>query len=95
VLSALRGTAPGSALVQALTATPDLDGWAIAERLLTDLSPLRVPLCLVVDDLHELDPDVLRQLELLVLRAPPELLFVLAAAMTCGWVYTGCGWTAG
>jgi len=68
VLSALRGTAPGSALVQALTATPDLDGWAIAERLLTDLSPLRVPLCLVVDDLHELDPDVLRQLELLVLR---------------------------
>ena len=79
VLGALRGTAPGSALVQALTANPDLDGWAIAERLLTDLAPLRVPLWLVVDDLHELDPDVLRQFELLVLRAPPELRFVLAA----------------
>jgi LuxR family maltose regulon positive regulatory protein len=79
VLSALRGTAPASALVQALTATPDLDGWAIVERLLTELSPLRDPLWLVVDDLHELGPDVLRQLELLVLRAPPELRCVLAA----------------
>jgi LuxR family maltose regulon positive regulatory protein len=79
VLSALRGTAPGSALVQGLTATPDLDGWAVVERLLTDLAPLRDPLWLVVDDLHELGPDVLRQLELLVLRAPPELRFVLAA----------------
>jgi LuxR family maltose regulon positive regulatory protein len=79
VLSALRGTAPGSVLVQGLTATPDLDGWAVVERLLTDLAPLRDPLWLVVDDLHELGPDVLRQLELLVLRAPPELRFVLAA----------------
>ena len=79
VLNALRRTTPGSALVQALTATPDLDGWAIVERLLTDLAPLRDPIWLVVDDLHELGPDqVLRQLELLVLRAPPELRFVLA-----------------
>src|SRR5262249_14219750 len=30
------------------------------------------------DDLHELDPEIRRQLELLVLRAPPELRFVLA-----------------
>src|SRR5262249_4353625 len=36
----LRQTAPGSALVQPLTAAPDLDGWAIVERLLTDLAPL-------------------------------------------------------
>jgi glyoxylase-like metal-dependent hydrolase (beta-lactamase superfamily II) len=60
VLSALRGTAPGSALVQALTATPDLDGWAVVERLLTDLAPLRDPLWLVVDDLHELGPFIRR-----------------------------------
>jgi len=31
-----------------------LDGWAIVERLLKDLAPLRDPLWLVVDDLHEL-----------------------------------------
>ena len=39
VLGALRQTASGSALVAPLTAAPDLDGWAIAERLLTDLAP--------------------------------------------------------
>ena len=33
VLAALRQTAAGSALVQAVTAAPDLDGWVITERL--------------------------------------------------------------
>jgi LuxR family maltose regulon positive regulatory protein len=79
VLAALRQTVPGSALVRPVTAAPDLDGWAIAERLLTDLAPLRDPVWLVIDDVHELGPDqALRQLELLVLRAPPPLRFVLA-----------------
>ena len=40
VLGALRRTTPGSALVQALTAAPDLDGWTLVERLLTDLASL-------------------------------------------------------
>ena len=79
VVGALRRTTPGSELVQALTAAPDLDGWATVERLLTDLAPLAEPLWLVIDDVHELAPELLRQLELLVLRAPPELRFVLAA----------------
>src|ERR1700727_2840786 len=34
VLGALRRTVPGSGLVGELTAAPDLDGWAIVERLL-------------------------------------------------------------
>src|SRR6516165_10906768 len=79
VLGALRATAPGSALVAPLTAAPDLDGWAITERLLTDLAPLADRVWLVVDDVHELGPEVLRQLELLIMRAPPALRFVLAA----------------
>jgi len=79
VLGALRQTSPGSVLVQPLTAAPDLDGGAIAERLLTDLAPLDDRVWLVIDDVHELDPDALRQLELLVMRAPPGLRFVLAA----------------
>jgi LuxR family maltose regulon positive regulatory protein len=80
VLGALRRTAPGSVLVQELTAAPDLDGWAIVERLLTDLARLDQQIWLVIDDVHELGPDqALRQLELLVMRAPPELRFVLAA----------------
>src|SRR5215469_8132654 len=79
VLDALRQTAAGAALVGELTAAPDLDGWVITERLLADLAPLDDRLWLVVDDVHELGPEVLRQLELLVMRAPPELRFVLAA----------------
>ena len=79
VLAALRQTGPGSALVKPLTAAPDLDGWAIVERLLTDLAPLEDRLWLVIDDVHELGADqALRQLELLVMRAPPQLRFVLA-----------------
>jgi LuxR family transcriptional regulator, maltose regulon positive regulatory protein len=79
VLGALRQTGPGSVLMQPLTAAPDLDGWVIAERLLKDLAPLADRVWLVVDDVHELGPDALRQLELLVMRAPRELRFVLAA----------------
>jgi LuxR family maltose regulon positive regulatory protein len=79
VADALRGTAAGSALVRPLTAAPDLDGWAVVERLLTDLASLEDRLWLVIDDAHLLDPrGVLTQLELLVLRAPPALRFLLA-----------------
>ena len=79
VLDALRQTDAGSGLVRELTAAPDLDGWAIVERLLKDLAPLRDRLWLVVDDVHELESEqALRQLELLLMRAPPELRFVLA-----------------
>ena len=79
VLDALRGTAPGAALVQALSAAPDLNGWAIAERLLSDLAPLQERVWLVVDDAHELDAEALQQLELLIMRGPAGLRFVLAS----------------
>ena len=79
VLGALRQTTAGSALVRELTAAPDLDGWAIAERLLKDLVPLEDRIWLVIDDVHELGSgEARRQLELLVMRAPQELRFVLA-----------------
>ena len=80
VIGALRATIPGSALVRELTAAPELDAWAVVERLLKDLAPLTDRIWLVIDDMHELgSADLLRQLELLVLRAPPELRFVLAS----------------
>jgi LuxR family transcriptional regulator, maltose regulon positive regulatory protein len=78
VADALRGTAAGAVLVRPLTAAPDLDGWTVVERLLKDLAPLADRLWLVIDDAHDLGPEVLAQLELLVLRAPPALRFVLA-----------------
>src|SRR2546430_2305868 len=80
VLGALRQTSAGSRLVRELTAAPDLDGWAVVERLLKDLAPLQDRLWLVLDDVHELgSAEALRQLELLLMRGPPELRFVLAA----------------
>ncbi len=49
------------------------------ERLLTDLGGLENRVWLVIDDVHELrSAEALRQLELLVMRGPPELRFVLA-----------------
>jgi LuxR family transcriptional regulator, maltose regulon positive regulatory protein len=78
-VDALRGTSAGSELVRALSPAPDLDGWAIVERLLKDLAALEDRLWLVIDDVHALgSAEALRQLELLVMRAPPELRFVLA-----------------
>ena len=79
VIEALGATAPGSTRVRGLTPAPDLDGWAIVERLLEDLGSLEEPVWLVIDDLHELrSTDALRQLELLLMRAPAQLRFVLA-----------------
>ena len=79
VVGALRRTAPGSGLVRALTAAPELDGWAVVERLLKDLARLDERVWLVVDDVHELgSAEARRQLELLLLRGPEELRVVLA-----------------
>jgi LuxR family transcriptional regulator, maltose regulon positive regulatory protein len=78
VTGALRDTAVGSALVRALTAAPDLDGWTVVERLLEDLAALEDRVWLVIDDLHELSSaDALRQFELLIMRAPAALRFIL------------------
>jgi LuxR family transcriptional regulator, maltose regulon positive regulatory protein len=76
--SALRVAAPSLALARPLDSPPDLDGWAIIQRLLTDLAPLKNRLWLVIDDVHELGPEELRQLELLIIRAPAELRFMLS-----------------
>src|SRR5690242_14254942 len=79
VLSALRQTSTGSRLVRELTAAPGLDGWGVVERLLKDLAPLQDRLWLVLDDVHELgSAETQRQLELLLMRGPPELRLVLA-----------------
>jgi LuxR family maltose regulon positive regulatory protein len=78
VLGALRQTSAGSEVVGELTAAPDLDGWAIAERLLKDLMRLEEPVWLVIDDVHELgSAEAQSQLELLVMRGPPDVRFVL------------------
>jgi LuxR family maltose regulon positive regulatory protein len=79
VIEALGATVPGSTRVRGLTPAPDLDGWAIVERLLEDLGSLEERVWLVIDDLHELrSTEALRQFELLLMRSPVQLRFVLA-----------------
>jgi FixJ family two-component response regulator len=78
VVQALRATVRGSKLVRALDPAPSFDGWATVERLLVDVAALDEQLWVVLNDLHELRSDEgLRQLELLVLRAPKFLRFVM------------------
>jgi LuxR family transcriptional regulator, maltose regulon positive regulatory protein len=80
VADALRGTAAGSTLVRPVAAAPDLDGWSVVERLLADLGSLRNRIWLVIDDVHALgSAETLRQLELMLMRAPAGLRFVLVS----------------
>lgn len=79
VTRALRNTTAGWAITRPLAPGMDLDGWAMVERLLTDLDSLRDQIWLVIDDLHQLrSAQALRQLESFLMRSPPELRFVLA-----------------
>ena len=78
VLESLRRTRFGSERVRELTAAPGLDGATIVRRLLEDLGSLDERLCLVIDDLHELQADqALHDIELLIASAPPRLRLVL------------------
>ena len=78
VVAALRTTAPGSGIVQALTAAPDLDCWAALDGLLEDLLALTESLWLVIDDVQELHGgEAMRLLELLLMRSPSLLRFVI------------------
>jgi LuxR family maltose regulon positive regulatory protein len=78
VLDSLRGTRMGSERVRELTAAPDLDGAIVVRRLLEDVGSLDEAVWLLIDDLHELhDEQVVRQIELLLRSAPPQLRLVL------------------
>jgi LuxR family transcriptional regulator, maltose regulon positive regulatory protein len=78
VVNALRGTDAGSKLLRTPEPAPSLEGWTVLERLLKDLAALDERLWLVVNDLHELRSDeALRQFELLLLRAPESLRFMV------------------
>ena len=78
LVAALRGTAPGSCVVRALTPAPDLDCWAALDTLLDDLVSLTDAVWLVIDDVQELQgSEAMRLLELLLMRSPSLLRVVL------------------
>jgi LuxR family maltose regulon positive regulatory protein len=80
VAGALGATAAGSELVQPLTSESELDPWAIVDRLVDDLAPLREQIWLILDDVQEFGPasEAMAQLESFLLCGPAELRFVLA-----------------
>jgi LuxR family transcriptional regulator, maltose regulon positive regulatory protein len=79
VLSAVRrasGTANGG---EPPAATPEFNGQAMADRVLSELEDHRGRVVLVIDDLHELHaPDALAQLTRLLTSLPPNAHAVLA-----------------
>ncbi|HTX12314.1 MAG TPA: hypothetical protein VME22_27100 [Solirubrobacteraceae bacterium] len=78
VLESLRGTRIGAERMRELTAAPGLDGATVVRRLLEDVRSLDERLWLVIDDLHELEAEeAIRQVEVLLGAAPPQLRFVL------------------
>src|SRR6516164_2449871 len=81
-LALLSAARQGSALTSRAdppAATPDFNGRAMVDRVLSELAGQRGPIILIIDDLHELtSPDALAQLTRLLTSLPGDVHAVLA-----------------
>jgi|HubBroStandDraft_6_1064221.scaffolds.fasta_scaffold01514_3 LuxR family maltose regulon positive regulatory protein len=78
LVGSLRDGVGDNSFVEKLTPSPEFDGFALVEHLVSDLDSLDEQVVLVIDDLHELNSaDALAQLELLLARLPHALHLVL------------------
>jgi LuxR family transcriptional regulator, maltose regulon positive regulatory protein len=78
LLSAVR-QASAASRAEPPVATPDFNGRAMVDRVLSELADQRGRLILIIDDLHELiSPDALAQLTRLLTNLPPNVYAVLA-----------------
>jgi len=79
LLSAVRRTSGTASGAEPPAATPEFNGRAMVDRVLSELEDHRGPVVLVIDDLHELHvPDALAQLTRLLTSLPPNAHAVLA-----------------
>src|SRR6516164_3270253 len=79
LLSAVRQASAATGHAEAPAATPDFNGRAMVDRVLSELASQRGRLILVIDDLHELNcPDALAQLTRLLTNLPGDVHAVLA-----------------
>jgi len=79
LLSAVRQASAPASRPEPPAATPDFNGRAMVDRVLSELADLRGLLILVIDDLHELiSPDALAQLTRLLTNLPGDAHAVLA-----------------
>src|SRR5580658_2666957 len=73
VLGAVRDASGTTSGAEPPAATPDFNGQAMVDRVLSELADARDGITLVVDDLHELNsPEALAQLTWLLSRLPPN-----------------------
>jgi LuxR family transcriptional regulator, maltose regulon positive regulatory protein len=79
LLSAVRQACAPAGRAEPPAATPDFNGQAMVDRVLSDLAGQRGRFVLVIDDLHELtSPDALAQLTRLLTNLPGDVHAVLA-----------------
>jgi LuxR family maltose regulon positive regulatory protein len=79
LLDAVRHAIGANSGAEPPAATPDFNGPAMVDRVLSELAGQRGHLILVIDDLHELNsPDALAQLTRLLMNLPPQVHAVLA-----------------
>ena len=80
LLSAVRQASATPGRGEPPAATPDFNGRAMVDRVLSELAGERGPLILIIDDLHELhSPDALDQLTRLLTNLPGDVHAVLAS----------------
>ena len=79
LLSAVRQACAPTSRAESPAATPDFNGRAMVNRVLSELADARGGVTLVIDDLHELhSPEALAQLTRLLTSLPPNVHAILA-----------------
>ncbi|HEY6592978.1 MAG TPA: LuxR C-terminal-related transcriptional regulator [Asanoa sp.] len=78
LLGAVRQASGATGGTEAPAATLDFNAQAMVDRVLSELADARTDITLVIDDLHELNPDALGQLTRLLTNLPPHVRAVLA-----------------
>jgi LuxR family maltose regulon positive regulatory protein len=79
VVEQLRAVAGVDAQLKKSAPSPDFDGLALVDRLVSELGSLEEPVVLVIDDLHELtSTEACAQLERLLAHRPSSLRVILA-----------------
>ena len=78
LLNAVRQATGADSGAEPPAATPDFNGPAMADRVLSELADARGDVTLVIDDLHELtSPEALAQLRRLLTDLPPQVYAIL------------------
>jgi LuxR family transcriptional regulator, maltose regulon positive regulatory protein len=78
LLDAARHASPTSGREEPPAATPDFNGRAMVDRVLSELADAGAGIMLVIDDLHELNsPEALAQLTRLLTNLPPRVHAIL------------------